>query len=340
VHDDRVAPVSEEIADQLYAAPPEGFVAARAEAAARAKAAGDPTAAREILKLRRPTIAAWLVNLLAIRRPDLIVELAELAGALRAAQRELRGEDLRELSARRRAAVAGLVAQARQLAVEAEPGLDPARLPLAEVETTLNAALADAEVAALLAAGRLVRAVAYAGFGEVPRPQLRLVTGGGDDRSARERTAAVKRRGAGGTAEAGEPEEGPGEPAEPAVDLAALRRELAAARTGQKTVERDLERAAAAERDGARLLADLDAQLADLERRRSAAEEELSRRKLARKAAERAAVAARRRVGEAEAAVEATTDVVEAVGHDAPRTGRAASTKRPSAAAKRSAAAN
>jgi hypothetical protein len=299
-----VGTTPEEIADELYAAPPEGFVAARAEAAARAKAAGDAEGAREILKLRRPTIAAWLVNLLAIRRPDLVAELADLAAALREAQRELRGDELRELSAQRRAAVSALVAQTRALALEAEPGLDPARLPLAEVETTLNAALADAEVAELLAAGRLVRAVAYAGFGEVPRPQLRLVPGGaGQDRPARERIAALKRR---DTARPAEPE-GPGEPD---IDRAALRNELAAARTGRVEAEADLERAAAAEQDGVRLLADLDEQLAALERQRAEAEQALSRSKLARKTAERAAVAARRRVGEAEAAMEAVGEPV------------------------------
>jgi hypothetical protein len=300
-----VADVPEEIADRLYTEPPDRFVAAREEAAARAREAGDVATSRLLVKLRRPTIAAWLVNLLAIRRPDLIVQLGELATAMRSAQRELRGADLRELSAERRTLVAALVGQVRELVAEAEPGTDPGRLPLAEVETTLNAALSDADVAAQVSSGRLLRAVAYAGFGEIPRPQLRLVTGGTgvevEERAGRGPAArpGSGRPGRGGTAQ-------PAEPDEPAVDLAALRRELADARTGQKRAEADLERAAQAERDGAGLLADLDAQLAELERRRSAAEQELSRCKLARKAAERAAVAARRRFGEAQAAMEAT----------------------------------
>jgi hypothetical protein len=330
-HHGRVADVPLDIADRLYAAPPDGFVAARAEAAAQAKAAGDPAGAKEILKLRRPTIAAWLVNLLAIRRRDLIAEFTGLAAALRAAQRELRGDDLRELSAQRRAAVAALVTQARELATQADPALDPARLPLAEVETTLNAAMSDGEVAAQLTAGRLIRAVTYTGFGEVPRPQLRLLTGGGDEprqRSAdgtsgrRPGSATVGRRGAGegappdGAPPDGEPSDGaavrdggeepddaPTGPPEP--DRAALRRELATARTGLRQAETELEEALAAERDGVESLTDLDAQLAELERRRSAADQELSRRKLARRAAERAAVAARRRVGDAQAATEA-----------------------------------
>ncbi|HYN92546.1 MAG TPA: hypothetical protein VES42_01690, partial [Pilimelia sp.] len=154
-----MAEALDEIADRLYAAPPEGFVAARDEAVARARAGGDVAAARWIAALRRPTIAAWLVNLLALRRPDLVTELTELAAALRVAQRELRGAELRELSAQRRAAVSALVGQARELAAAADPRVDPARLPVAEVEATLNAALSDVEVAAVLTAGRLVRAV-------------------------------------------------------------------------------------------------------------------------------------------------------------------------------------
>ena len=320
-----MAAVPEELADQLYAAPPDGFVAARDAAITAARAAGDLTLAKEIAKLRKPTIAAWLVNLLALRRPDLIEQLVDLAGALRSAQRELRGAELRELSTQRRAAVAGLVASARELAVAEDPHVDPARLPLAEVEATLTAALSDADVAAELRAGRLIRPVVYAGFGEVPRPQLRLVTGGAGTRTAPapagEGRAGVRR------------DEAP--PEEPVVDRAAVRREMAAARTAHKRAETDLERATEAEDDGARVLAKLEAEIAELERRRATAEEELSRRKLARKAAERALIAARRRLGEAQAAVEAL-DPPEPTRPEPTRPEPAAGVRRPSGRPKRS----
>ncbi|GAB3969300.1 hypothetical protein V1634_20870 [Plantactinospora veratri] len=169
-----------DLVERLYAAPPDGFVAARSEAVAAARAGGDPATAREIAKLRKPTVAAWLVNLLALRRPELMAELVELSAALRGAQRELRGDRLRELSAQRRGVVGALVGQARALAEEADPRLAAGKLPLAEVEATLNAALADVEVAEQARSGRLVRATSYAGFGEVPRPQLRLIVGGPD----------------------------------------------------------------------------------------------------------------------------------------------------------------
>jgi len=334
-----VPEVPRETADRLYAAPPERFVALRAAAVQDARAAGDPALARAIAALRKPTVAAWLLNLLAIRRPELVAELADLATQLRTAQRELRGPQLRELSARRRAAVAALVAQARELAAAADPGLDSGRLPLVEVEQTLTAALADAEVADLLRAGRLLRPVRYAGFGEVPRPQLRLVTGGAAGRerggaAGSQRAGAPRPRpggaadpptggaarstggGSRGAAAASRTESGPdsrrsggrratAEPAPPPVDRAAIRRELSAARTARSRAQAQLDRAAAAERQAADALAEIEASLAELERRRAAAEADLDRCRLARKGAERDLTAARRRYGLAEAAREA-----------------------------------
>ncbi|MFR9776967.1 hypothetical protein ACL02O_13005 [Micromonospora sp. MS34] len=289
---------SRELVQRLYATPPDRFVAARDTAVAEARRAGDPKAAREIGRLRRPTVAAWLVNLLAIRRPELVADLAQLAESLRTAQRELRGAKLRELSAQRRAVVGALVTEIRRLAA-AEPAAPPAgKLPLAEVEATLNAALSDIEVAEQVRAGRLLRSVHYAGFGEVPRPQLRLVTGGGEEPPAADRTAerAEARRAR---------DERAAERAERAGRRRALERELAKARDDQDRVERELAEATRAEQDGAAALDRIETELAELERRRSAAEQEQSQAKLARRGAERSAAAARRRTGEVEGALEA-----------------------------------
>ncbi|MEQ4301142.1 hypothetical protein ABNF97_07080 [Plantactinospora sp. B6F1] len=335
--------LSRDLVERLYAAPPDGFVAARSEAVAAARAAGDPTTAREIARLRKPTVAAWLVNLLALRRPELMAELVELSAALRGAQRELRGDRLRELSARRRGVVGALVGQARALAEEADSRLAAGKLPLAEVEATLNAALADVEVAEQARSGRLVRATSYAGFGEVPRPQLRLIVGGPDtdeltgdvvdvpvedaaEESARATgdgsRAAGGRRAGGGVARPGG---AGGQRATSTADRAAARtaraeesaraarrrtldRALAEARNRQEQAEAELAAAVAAERDAAAALAAIESELAELERRRAAAEQDSGRRKLARRAAERTAVAARRRTGEVQAAVEAMAE--------------------------------
>ncbi|WP_406059652.1 hypothetical protein [Micromonospora sp. NBC_00860] len=305
--------LSAELVQQLYRTPPDRFVAARDAAVADARRAGDPTTARQLARLRRPTVAAWLVNLLAIRRPELVADLVQLADALRVAQRELRGPRLRELSAQRRAVVGALVAEVRKLAA-AEPDAPPAnRLPLAEVEETLNAAFSDVEVAEQVRAGRLLRAATYAGFGEVPRPQLRLVTG---DEEEREAERPARRPGP----QRGRPEAAPrpdraAERAEQAAQRAAraerarqrraLDRELAKAQADQERAEAELTEATGQERDGAAVLDGLESELAELERRRAVAEQDLSRAKLARRAAERAVTVARRRAGEVEAAVEA-----------------------------------
>jgi hypothetical protein len=169
----------DEVATRLYALPPEEFTAARDECVRTARGAGDRELAKRIGALRRPTVGAWLVNLLAHRRPDLIAALMALATDLRAAQRNLRGDDLRELSVRRRELVTALTRESRALAVEAGRGVRDT-LPFPEVEATLTAALADADVAEQVRLGRLVKPIEYHGFGELPRPQLRLVQGGAE----------------------------------------------------------------------------------------------------------------------------------------------------------------
>ncbi|WP_328340208.1 hypothetical protein [Micromonospora sp. NBC_00421] len=315
-----------ELTRQLHRTPPDRFVAARDAAVAEARRAGDVATARRLAGRKRPTVAAWLVNLLALDRPELVAELGPLAEALRTAQRDLKGARLRELSAQRRAVVAALVTEVRRLAADI-PGAPPAaRLPLAEVEATLHAALADTGVAEQVRTGQLLKAVHHSGFGEVPRPQLRLVTGGGAQAGA----GGGAEIGAGGGAEphpdggreaAGVPE-GEGErggarrarderaaaraaQAERAGRRRALTRELAAAQAAQRQSERELDGTATAERNGVDVLDRIERELAELERRRAVAEQELSRAKLARRAAERAHTAARRRTGEVEAAIEA-----------------------------------
>jgi hypothetical protein len=179
-------------ARDLYALPPDEFVAARDEAVKRARASGDRQLAAAIAKLRRPTVGAWVLNRLARERPDLLDELVELGEALRSAQRDLRGEELRELTVQRRSVVSRLTREAARLA---QRGYGRGDLPLSEIEATLTAALADPDVADQVRAGLLAKTVAYAGFGETPRPRLRLVQGGGADPDA---DAGADRDGGGG----------------------------------------------------------------------------------------------------------------------------------------------
>ncbi|GAA1599946.1 hypothetical protein [Actinoplanes couchii] len=305
---------------ELYEGPPDGFVTARAAAVAAARTAGDREAAKRLAALKKPTVAAWIVNLVALRRPDLLDELAGIATALRAAQRDLQGDQMRELSLHRRRFVTSLVEAARRLAVES--GAGGAKLPLAEVEATFTAALAEPEIAGQIRSGRLIRAVSYAGFGEVPRPRLRLVTDDGSSGSS----GSDDRRPPEEPRESPEPEEQeeqeePPEPPEPRESAAdqlrrrekaaaeqrrrrGLEREMAAAEDAEKRADLRLRRAEEAERDAEHRVEDLDAELAELERRRTEATADVARRKLARRTAEREAATARRAVGDAQAALD------------------------------------
>ena len=150
--------------DELYGADPESFTERRTELAAAARDAGDRAAAKAIAALRRPTRAAWVVNLLSRTDPSGPAKLAELGAALRAAQEAGHGPRLRELSAARGALVDALTGQALSLAGLADP---PPALRL-EVSQTLTAALADPGVAVDFAAGTLTRAVQWSGFGGLP----------------------------------------------------------------------------------------------------------------------------------------------------------------------------
>ncbi len=185
-----------DIAADLYGREPDEFVAVRDEYAKRARAAGNRQLAAAVRKLRRPTVGAWLVNLLSRERSDLVGELLALGEELRAAQRNLRGDEMRELSQRRRRLIGQLKREAAELVSR---DYHRANLPLTEVESTLGAALADPEVAELVRAGQLTKTVSYAGFGETPRPQLRLLQGGaaaepaapGRDKSDKGRVASI-----------------------------------------------------------------------------------------------------------------------------------------------------
>jgi len=252
-----VTVLPEALLDRLYTAPPERFIAARDEAVAAARRAGDRSTAEAIGKLRKPTVAAWLVNLLARKRTELLGELLALGDSLRMAQHDLRGDELRELSSQRRAAIGGLIGQARQLAREA--GRDSREnLPLGEVEATLAAALAEPEVAAAVRAGTLARATGYAGFGETPKPRLRVIDGGLKE--------AEKPRQDKASEEARE-----------------------AARTRAREAQAELHRATQAEQDAARVLAELTAQLEELRERQAQAQLDLRQARLRLKAAQRAA---------------------------------------------------
>jgi hypothetical protein len=236
-------------AEELYGADPQAFTGRRGELAAAARSAGDRAAAKAIGALRRPTRAAWVVNRLARADPSAPGKLAELAGALRAAQQAGHGPRLRELSAARDSLVDALTAQALAVTGVAEP---PPSLRL-EVTQTLTAVIADPEVAADFAAGTLTHAVQWSGFGLPPADtgpaaeDTDQAPGAPDESSghpgpgvtARAGKAGTRDRPATGTAGAARPRArasatptspaaaaSPASPAAPAPDAARLQAEL------------------------------------------------------------------------------------------------------------------
>ncbi|WP_131803638.1 hypothetical protein [Pseudofrankia saprophytica] len=155
----------DEIADELYGLAPGEFVAARGERVSAAKAAGDRALAVAVGKLARPTVAAWLVNLLVRAEPEQVGELLDLGVVLRDVQAAGSGDELRRLSVRRHVLMAALTRRAADLAVAAGQQVsDDAGRALAG---TLEAALADPGAALAVRAGRLTRALSYAGLGPV-----------------------------------------------------------------------------------------------------------------------------------------------------------------------------
>ncbi len=151
-----------DVAAELYGLAPEQFTATREAAAKQARADGDRDLAAAIHALARPTRTAWLANLLVRRAGDQVAQLMELGEAMRAAQEGLAGDELRRLGAQRHRVVLTITQEARRLA-----GAPVSDAVARELETTLEAALADPAAAAAVRSGRLVRALAPNGLDPV-----------------------------------------------------------------------------------------------------------------------------------------------------------------------------
>ncbi|WP_214468326.1 transposase [Microbacterium flavescens] len=146
------------IAAELYALPPSEFTAARNARAGMA----DRSIAAQVKALRKPTVAAWTVNLLA--SGGQLGEALELSAALREAQEDLDAAELSRLGRQRRALVAALATQAVGLAKDAGVAVSAAARD--DVEKTINAAVMDAAAAAAVMTGRLVTPLEAGAFEE------------------------------------------------------------------------------------------------------------------------------------------------------------------------------
>ena len=137
---------AEDDVDRLYGVRPEEFTALRKELAAAARKRGDSDGAKLIAGARRPTTAAWVVNLLVRADATARRRLAELSEALRAAHAAMDGVRIRELSTAQRRLVDELV----RVGFAAADITGPSAALHDDVVGTVQAAIADPDVAARL----------------------------------------------------------------------------------------------------------------------------------------------------------------------------------------------
>lgn len=151
-----------EIADELYALPLGDFTPTRD---ARAKELKGDELSPKVKALKKPSTAAWVVNLLVRRETDQVDQLLSVGAALREAQEAMSGDELRTLTKQRRQLTAAVTQQARRLA--GEEGLKVTQAVADQVEATLTAAMVDEDCGRAVRSGLLVAALATTGVDEV-----------------------------------------------------------------------------------------------------------------------------------------------------------------------------
>jgi hypothetical protein len=179
----------DEIADELYGAPFDEFIARRDAAARDLRREKRREEADAVKALRKPALSAWAVDQLVRRDRDLVDGLLAAGAALRQARG---GDALRDATHDERDAVEDLVAHASSLLRDAgHPVTDKT---VGELRDTLHAVALDDEARALIERGRLVeprRAVGLGGLGfGGSQPGPGAASEATDDAPARRKTPA------------------------------------------------------------------------------------------------------------------------------------------------------
>jgi hypothetical protein len=151
------------IAEELYSLLPADFTGTRNQWAKQTKADGDADVAAAVSALRRPSVAAWVVNMMMRHQLDQMTQVLELGASLRQAQADLDGEALRELTRQRRQLTTAVTRQGRELA--GELGVRVTESVAEQVQATLHAAMVDEDAAAAVRSGLLVSALEATGVG-------------------------------------------------------------------------------------------------------------------------------------------------------------------------------
>lgn len=270
--------------DELYGGDVAAFTAERNRLVGQARKDGEKDLAKQIGGLAKPTRSAYAVNLLVRHDAAVGAELTELGEELRAAEQAGDAPRMRELATRRRRLVDDLVAHAFELVGQQDP---PAGLR-EEVVATLNATLADPDVARQILAGSLVRPVRWEGFGSVPLTRISALP----DASAPSRSKASPRVSTKPGSNTRDDERAAKAAAERAAVVAAERErrraeDLAEARTAADEADSGLERAGdqVAQLEGT--ARDLEADLSEAHRRLDRARIDLRRARSRQREAQR-----------------------------------------------------
>lgn len=149
------------IAEELYSLPPADFTGTRNQWAKQTKADGDTELARRVGELRKPSLSAWVVNMMMRHHGDQMAQVLELGASLRQAQVDLDGDALRELTRQRRQLTAAVTHQGRLLA--GELGQKVTEAVADQVQSTLHAAMVDERAAAAVRSGLLVGSLTATG---------------------------------------------------------------------------------------------------------------------------------------------------------------------------------
>lgn len=163
-------PVSPAQLRGLYTSPPGEFVPRRRNLVAALRASGDRQAARDAAALRKPSTAAWLLNLLADdgrTAPEMLELAGEIAAAVAAGERA----DLRTLAAAQRILVTDVLERATELAAGSDRKIPAAVREV--LEAAVRGVLTDPSTAAQLFTGVLVELSDGDGAEELPELAIR-----------------------------------------------------------------------------------------------------------------------------------------------------------------------
>ena len=156
------APSLLDLAEDLYGLPLGEFTVSR-DALVKQHRGSD--LARDLKALRKPTTAAWVVDLLVRHETEQVEQVLSVGAALREAQASMSADELRTLTKQRRQLTAAVTTTARGLA--REHGLRVTEAVAEQVQATLTAAMVDADCARAVRSGLLVAPLETTGVDDV-----------------------------------------------------------------------------------------------------------------------------------------------------------------------------